>query len=141
MRSPRQLYRDLGFRGFAAFQLVVGGTVLSALVHPIVIALMIFGATTGDLFNWHGGIAGTVAAVACAMIFVSGYAASITLAIAGLARRGLLAHARAQIMTPVLWVLLSISAWRAVVGLIRAPYRWDKTEHGLAKTSRQRANA
>jgi cellulose synthase/poly-beta-1,6-N-acetylglucosamine synthase-like glycosyltransferase len=140
MRSPLKLFRELGFKGFVTFQLIVGGTVLSALVHPIVIALMIFGAATGDLFNWHGSIAGTVAAVVCAMIFVSGYVASVALAIAGLARRGLLAHVRAQIMTPVLWVLLSIAAWRAVVELIRAPYRWDKTEHGLARTSRQRAN-
>jgi cellulose synthase/poly-beta-1,6-N-acetylglucosamine synthase-like glycosyltransferase len=141
MRSPRQLYRDLGFRGFATFQLVVGGTVLSALVHPIVVALMAVGVITGNLFHWHGDIASTAASVACATILVSGYAASVALAITGLARRGLLAHARAQLMTPVLWVLLSIAAWRAIVGLIRAPYRWDKTEHGLARTSRQRASA
>ena len=32
------LARELGFSGFLAFQLVVGGTVLSALVHPVFIA-------------------------------------------------------------------------------------------------------
>jgi glycosyltransferase XagB len=138
MRSPLKLYRDLGFKGFVTFQLIVGGTVLSALVHPIVLALIVFGAATGDLFNWDGSLAAKAISVTCASIFVSGYVASIALSIVGLARRGLLAHARAQLMTPVLWVLLSIAAWRAVVGLIHAPYRWDKTEHGLARTSRQR---
>jgi cellulose synthase/poly-beta-1,6-N-acetylglucosamine synthase-like glycosyltransferase len=34
MRSPRALWRELGPRGFLAFQVMVGGTVLSALVHP-----------------------------------------------------------------------------------------------------------
>ena len=34
MRQPRTLWRELGPRGFAGFQLVIGGTVLSALVHP-----------------------------------------------------------------------------------------------------------
>ncbi len=34
MRSPRQLWRELGPLGFLGFQTVVGGTILSALVHP-----------------------------------------------------------------------------------------------------------
>jgi cellulose synthase/poly-beta-1,6-N-acetylglucosamine synthase-like glycosyltransferase len=34
MRSPLALWRELGGRGFLTFQVVVGGTVLSALVHP-----------------------------------------------------------------------------------------------------------
>jgi len=32
---------------------------------------------------------------------------------------------------------LSLAAWRALVQLIRDPYRWEKTEHGLAKSSRR----
>ena len=35
MRSPRALLAELGPAGFAAFQLVVGGNVLAALIHPI----------------------------------------------------------------------------------------------------------
>ncbi|HEV7462372.1 MAG TPA: glycosyltransferase family 2 protein [Methyloceanibacter sp.] len=34
LRSPRTLWRELGPVGFFAFQITVGGTVLSALVHP-----------------------------------------------------------------------------------------------------------
>jgi cellulose synthase/poly-beta-1,6-N-acetylglucosamine synthase-like glycosyltransferase len=34
MRSPRSLWRELGPLGFLGFQTVVGGTILSALVHP-----------------------------------------------------------------------------------------------------------
>jgi glycosyltransferase XagB len=32
--------------------------------------------------------------------------------------------------------LLSLAAWRALFQLIVAPYTWEKTEHGLAKSSR-----
>jgi hypothetical protein len=41
------------------------------------------------------------------------------------------------LLTPLYWVLLSIAAWCALYELFRAPYRWKKTEHGLAKTSRR----
>jgi hypothetical protein len=37
---------------------------------------------------------------------------------------------------PVYWLLLSIAAWRALYQLVADPYVWEKTEHGLAKTSR-----
>ena len=141
MRAPGRLYRDLGFKGFATFQLIVGGTVLSALVHPLVLAFIVHGAVAGDLFGWTDDFASAAIKAACATIFVSGYVASVALSIAGLSRRGLLAHAGAQLMTPALWILLSAAAWKAVIDLIRAPYRWDKTEHGLAKTSRQRNTA
>jgi hypothetical protein len=35
------------------------------------------------------------------------------------------------------WLLLSLAAWQALWKLVRDPYRWDKTEHGLARTSRR----
>ena len=35
MRSPRRLFNELGPGGFLTFQLVVGGSVLAALIHPI----------------------------------------------------------------------------------------------------------
>jgi hypothetical protein len=37
---------------------------------------------------------------------------------------------------PVYWLLLSLAAWRALYQLLRDPYGWEKTEHGLALTSR-----
>ena len=34
---------------------------------------------------------------------------------------------------------LRVAAWRAVFQLVRSPYRWEKTSHGLARTSRRGA--
>jgi hypothetical protein len=31
---------------------------------------------------------------------------------------------------PVLWLLMSAAAYRALYQLVRDPYLWEKTEHG-----------
>jgi hypothetical protein len=33
--------------------------------------------------------------------------------------------------------MLSLAAWRALYHLATKPYAWEKTEHGLARTSRR----
>ena len=35
------------------------------------------------------------------------------------------------IMAPIYWVLISIGAWKGVLQLIRKPFYWEKTQHGL----------
>jgi hypothetical protein len=39
-------------------------------------------------------------------------------------------------LLPAYFVLVSAAAWLGLIELIRAPARWNKTEHGLAATSR-----
>jgi len=71
-----------------------------------------------------------------AAALLSGYLISAALGLIGLARRRLLGCAWVLLLIPMYWLLLSIAAWRAVFQLLRDPYRWEKTEHGLARTSR-----
>ena len=71
-----------------------------------------------------------------AIALVLGYAVSIWVGALGLFRRGLLGCAWAHVLIPIYWVMLSIAAWRALLQLVSDPYRWEKTEHGLARTSR-----
>ena len=119
---------ELGLPAFFAFQLMVGGNVLASLVHPIFLIWFI-GAVLG------AGVDNSMTTVfGFAVLF--GYAASALLAGVGLARRRLLAHASVLLLMPVHWLLLSLAAWRALYQLVREPYRWEKTEHGLARTSR-----
>lgn len=135
MRQPAILLRDLGLPGFITFQLIVGGNVLAALVHPIFTFTLIYFATINPIWSfesnppslliWFYGIC-----------VVAGYLASAFLGWMGLKRRGLLRNAWILLLTPLHWLLLSLAAWRAVYQLVVAPYAWEKTEHGLAKTSR-----
>jgi hypothetical protein len=69
-------------------------------------------------------------------ILAMGYFVSATLGLFGLARRRLLHCAWALLLIPIYWVLLSIAVWRALIQLVHDPYRWEKTMHGLARTSR-----
>jgi hypothetical protein len=138
MRAPMVLLSEMGLAGFLTFQLVVGGTVLAALVHPLFLLLALYQLTTGTLLVGSGEIANNVLVASYGVIFIAGYAATAALSLVGLARRNLMRHGGALLLVPVLWLLLSAAAWRAALQLFYAPYHWDKTEHGLAKTSRQR---
>ena len=137
MRQPRRLLRDLGPAGFFAFQFAVGGNVLGALVHPFflagAVAFVIAGPPAGEDNE-------TTVAILAALYGINvlvGYFTSVLLAWIGLSRRGLLPTAWILLLTPLNWLLLSIAAWRAAYQFVAAPYRWEKTEHGLAKSSRR----
>lgn len=137
MRQPYRLLRDLGPAGFLALQLVVGGNVLAALVHPLFLVGLV-------LLLTHGLPAGYVddPTVAALTILYSvsafvGYVTSALLGWLGLKRRNLLTTAWILLLTPLNWLLLSLAVWRALFQLAVAPYKWEKTEHGLAKSSRR----
>jgi cellulose synthase/poly-beta-1,6-N-acetylglucosamine synthase-like glycosyltransferase len=136
MRHPVRLARDLGLGGFLTFQLVVGGTVLSALVHPIFIAMFSYAVATNTLFPVGADLASAALAALCGGALTAGYLTSATLGLIGLKRRGLLRHGWVLLLMPVHWLLLSAAAWRGLWQLVRDPYRWEKTAHGLARTSR-----
>lgn len=135
MRHPWRLLRDLGPFSFLAFQLVVGGNVLAALVHPFFLIGLIWTLVT------HGPDLTEAQMLPFAFALFSitaaaGYLTSILLGCVGLLRQGLPSTLWVLLLTPWHWLLLSYAAWRALGQLVRAPYHWEKTEHGLARTSR-----
>lgn len=134
MREPGRLARELGLAGFLAFQLLVGGTALAALVHPVFAVLLAIGLLNGGTAIL-GPATGIPDAFYAAML-IGGYFTSCLLGAIGLARRGLGSTAWWLLLMPLHWVLLSLAAWRALIHLVRDPYRWEKTEHGRALTSR-----
>ena len=136
MRTPIRLLRELGLGGFLTFQLVVGGNVLAALIHPIFFGLLVYAIATRQFFLGANGAPAALASLYLASL-VAGYLTSIVLGLRALARRGLLASARTLVLVPLHWLLLSLAAWRALLQLARDPHGWEKTEHGLAKSSRR----
>ncbi len=137
MRSPFRLFADLGFAGFVSFQLVVGGSVLAALIHPLVLAGFLYAYAAGVPFLGTDGKLVTALAWLYGIALGAGYFTSIFVGIRGLKRRGLLRVAWWLALVPLHWLLLSLAAWRALLQLLRDPQRWEKTEHGLARTSRR----
>jgi cellulose synthase/poly-beta-1,6-N-acetylglucosamine synthase-like glycosyltransferase len=135
MRQPRQLLRELGLPGFLAFQLMIGGSVLAALVHPLFVAGLVYSIASGSEL-WQGDNAAVaILSALYGTTAVIGYLSSAFLGWLGLIRRGLSGAVWVLILTPLHWLLLSYAAWRALYQFAVAPYAWEKTEHGLAKTS------
>ena len=83
-----------------------------------------------------GDLAFAVLAGLCGSALVAGYLTSAMLGLIGLKRRGLARHGWVLLLMPLHWLLLSAAAWRALYQLVSDPYRWEKTAHGLARTSR-----
>ena len=130
MRAPAALWRDLGPAGFAIFQLMVGGNVLAALIYPAFLALVAARLIAGEPV-FDAGFGGLHV-----LALIGGLSANALSNLIGLARRNLLASAWVILLAPFHWMLLSVAAWRGVLQLLRDPYRWEKTEHGLARSSR-----
>jgi cellulose synthase/poly-beta-1,6-N-acetylglucosamine synthase-like glycosyltransferase len=131
MRHPVELYRALGPRGFAGFQLLIGGFTLSSLVHPLFyaaagIALARRGAP-GDFSNGAG------LALFNILVLVSGYSLSIAAGMAAVSARGLLPLLGQTLMMPVYWLLLSGAAYKALWQLVTRPFHWEKTDHGISR--------
>jgi cellulose synthase/poly-beta-1,6-N-acetylglucosamine synthase-like glycosyltransferase len=131
MRAPVRLWRELGPAGFWTFQLVVGGNVLAALVHPLFAAGLAYACATNNGANLDVLLALYI------LNLISGYVSSAVLGWIGLSRRRLTGTAWILLLMPLHWLLLSWAAWRALYQLLSAPYRWEKTEHGLARHSRR----
>lgn len=138
MRSPLQLLRQLGPIGFLAFQLLVGGTVLAAIVHPFFLVIVLTDAALGDLFQASESTGAALRQGLAITTLTSGYLASAVLGYTGLARRKLRRCAWVLLTIPLYWIFLSFAAWRGLIQLLLAPHYWEKTEHGLARTSRHR---
>jgi glycosyltransferase XagB len=134
MRSPRHLLNELGPGGFLTLQLVVGGNVLAALVHPIFLASVLYALAAGTPILGAGGSGALMWLFWIAL--AGGYLTTVVLGLRGLARRKLLSAAWALSFVWLHWLMLSLAAWRALYQLMRNPHRWEKTEHGLARTSR-----
>lgn len=137
MRNPFRLLSDLGARGFIAFQLLIGGSVLAAVVHPIFFVWLIADAAFGTLLVPGETVAQWTQKSLVVLTLLSGYAASGLLAVTGMRRRGVSPSIRIVVMIPIYWLLLSAAAWRAVWKFFTAPYQWEKTAHGVVKRNRQ----
>jgi len=128
MRAPGTLYRQLGFKSFCIAQILSAGLVLSALVHPILVATAIYLAVHLAIGNAPGVWQSSLLIVDLVNI-ACGYVAFLLLGWQPLRRQERRGFWRIVLFTPVYWVMLSIAAWRAVYQLWKRPYQWEKTPH------------
>ncbi len=132
MRQPVKTMSDLGVKNSIVFQLMIAGMAISALVHPLLIYFIIT-----DIMGYMSSGRWRSAAGPMFMLDITtvvlGYLSFVWLAWRTLPVRKL-THLRFWLFgVPLYWLLLSISAWRALWQLLRRPHFWEKTPHGLSR--------
>ncbi len=133
-REPVTALRQLGPAGTLGAVATVAGTVLTALFFPIFLVTSVLMLADGSLFTADAPMRRVFAALGLTL-FAAGSLAMVVPALIGLRRRNLQRLPPYVALMPLYFVLISFAAWLGVIELIRSPFRWNKTEHGLARTS------
>jgi glycosyltransferase XagB len=130
-RRPLHLLRTTGPLGFAGFVFFIGGTVLSALFNPVFWAMYLI---------WLVALAeGLDPVFPQLLLFLSlfnllaGNGAFIYLSMLAPIRRGWLDLIPYSLTVFGYWVLISIAAYKGLWQLLRNPFYWEKTQHGLSR--------
>lgn len=129
-RSPALMLKQMGWKSFLMFHLLITSVVISSLVHPFFLVL-----TIAQLLGYGGDLHGFLDAVSrmsAIFVLIGGYLAYGLLAFLVLGHNKL-THIRGYLFTlPLYWLLLSMAGWRAAGQLLQNPHKWEKTRHGLA---------
>ena len=137
MRKPFSTWRDMGTAGFIVFQVLMGGMVFSALVHPFFLGAVFYGLTTGSIWPTQGSLAASAAFALQTVVLLLGYGVAMETARRASIIRGLAGFNRYIWSMPLYWLLMSLAGWYAVWQLITAPFYWEKTVHGQNRKRRR----
>jgi len=129
MRHPLRLLREIGWKPFLSFQLVVAGTFFAALLNPVYWTL------TALWFLTHWGLIqeiypGIVFYLGAISMYFGNFAFTY-MNVAGAMRRGYYDIVKYALLSPLYWGLMSVGAWKGFLQLVYKPHFWEKTVHGL----------
>ncbi|MBP2562031.1 cellulose synthase/poly-beta-1,6-N-acetylglucosamine synthase-like glycosyltransferase [Neorhizobium galegae] len=130
MRQPRRLIDEMGFPGFCIFQLMIGGMLVSSLLHPLIVVFM----TLGTYYMLEAPADGIPVGVLSLFIIDTINILGSYLIFLGLGRGPMIEHERRLvgwrwIGVPLYWIMTSVAAWRAMTELRSKPFFWNKTPH------------
>lgn len=139
MRQPLRTLRELGLPGFLAFQALIGGVLLSSLLHPLIYVWLGWELSQGAFLVLPGdGLERAFVALA-GFNLIAGCGSAMLLAAIAAHRVAATALIPWVVTMPLYWLLVSWAAWRAVFELAVAPYHWEKTEHAARRRPTQHA--
>lgn len=129
LRQPARLWSELGPRGFLGFNVLLGGVIISALIHPLFYAYAAWKLHTGELEFWPPDGWPALIWWAGAVNLAVSYAIGIALTVIAARRRHGWRLALGSIWLPFYWMMISAAAYRAVIDLGLRPFHWRKTDH------------
>lgn len=130
MRDPRRLIDEIGFSAFCIFQLMIGGMLVSSLLHPLIVTFMAVGTYSMLEAPTEGVPAGALSLFIIDTVNILG---SYVIFL-GLGIGPMIGHERRLIGwrwigVPLYWMMTSAAAWRALIELRSKPFFWNKTPH------------
>jgi cellulose synthase/poly-beta-1,6-N-acetylglucosamine synthase-like glycosyltransferase len=131
MRQPWKLARELGFVNFLHYQLLIGGGPFSVLINPIFWAM----ALVWFVFRPEGVshlFPGPIFAAGAGCLFLGNFV-FIYINLLGCCKRKNDDLMWWALLTPIYWLMMSYSGWRALFQFFHDPFVWEKTQHGLNK--------
>ncbi|MCE4224702.1 glycosyltransferase [Methylobacterium sp. C25] len=137
LRNPAETAGRLGPLGSLFAVTLLPGTVLSALVYPFLSLWTVYRLISGP--DAAPDILAEVTSLGTHVVFIGGIVAMLLPALLACMRRRWFGLMPWALLLPLYFGLVSAAAWLAVFELARHPHRWNKTEHGLARTSRSGA--
>lgn len=133
----REMGRELGWWPRFGLHVLIGGMLASALVHPIVLAIIAWQASTGGLLSPSAGPFERALIWIGLANLAAGYVSAMLAAAIAAWQRGWRRLAFGAVLMPVYWLLISFAGYRALYQLIRAPHLWEKTTHGHSRSGKQ----
>ena len=127
-RDPWALVRTIGLRGCLVMLAFLGGAVLSALVNPLMWVICL----SAVLLNVgvHGPLE-LLARISGVTLLAANWLLAALALVDGSRQKGP-AEAGIVLSYPLYWLMISAATYRALWQLLRDPYRWEKTPHGMA---------
>lgn len=134
MRDPAGLVREMGLPGFAIFQLLIGGMLISSLAHPLILAFL-----CRSIVAMTAAPASHIPLMSRVLFFIDfanilgSYAAFLVLGTAAMIEYEKRRIGWRWAMVPLYWLMVSAAAWRALFELRSNPFHWHKTPHAPAR--------
>jgi hypothetical protein len=133
MRYPIKLLKELGTEQFLKFQLTFGAGVFILIINPI---LWILAAITFILPLAFSGLIPSYLQSICIFNLIVGNISYLLIYVIACVKLKKYRLTPLAMLMPAYWALLSIASWRGLVQLIRNPFYWDKTSHGVSKATK-----
>ena len=128
-RRPLELVRDLGLWRALGFHALIGGFLLSVLLHPFFYIMVAMELAQPTPFAAAESTTGRLMIVAAVFNVFGGFTAALLMMCLGALRAGRVRLIGHVIWAPLYWLMISVAAYRALIQLFARPHYWEKTPH------------
>jgi cellulose synthase/poly-beta-1,6-N-acetylglucosamine synthase-like glycosyltransferase len=130
MRDPYRLLAEMGGWAFLTFQLMVGGLLISSLLHPLIIVFLGLGISALAMAPASDIPLEVLTLFVVDFVNILGsYLIFLGLGIGSMIDHEKRLLGRRWVLVPLYWLMTSVAAWRAVLDLRARPFVWNKTPH------------